>query len=185
MTMRILDWFFVACLVILMAAGCGQESDVEEEPTLVSARPGDGPDPLPPMGEVVIDDLDGSAERWGDDVYELHTAGDEAPAIENDTLTLTVSYSGGCARHDFTLVADDAFRDSAPVQLDVFLAHDANDDPCEAYPTVAFEFDLTPVRALYGETFGTDAGAVVLRVHHEEGPADDRVVVFSLTYPFD
>ena len=37
-------------------------------------------------------------DHWGDDVYELATGGD-APRIAEDVLTVTVSYSGGCARH--------------------------------------------------------------------------------------
>ena len=184
MPLRRTNWL-IACLVILIAAGCGQESDVGEEPGLVSVGPGDVSDPLPLMGEVVIDDMDRSLDHWGDDDYELHTVGEAAPVIEDDTLTLTVSYGGGCARHDFTLVADDEFREPNPVQLDVFLAHDANDDRCEAYPTEAYEFDLTPVRTLYRETYGTDAGTILLRFHGQDVPEDDPVVVYSLAYTFE
>lgn len=173
----------VACLAILMAAGCGQESEVEEEPRLVSVGPG-ASDPPPPIGEVVIDDMDMPLEHWGDDEYELHTDGETAPVIDNDTLTLTVSYSGGCARHDFTLVADDEFRESDPVHLDVFLAHNANGDRCEAYPTVAYEFDLAPLRTLYEETYGREAGAIVLRFHGQDIPGDIPVVIFSVRYMF-
>ena len=184
MALRKALWI-VICLLILLAAGCGEESDIGEEQGLVSVRPGDLPDPLPLMGQVVIDDLDGSPDRWGDDAYELHTADDGAPAIEDDTLTLTVSYGGSCARHDFTLLADGQFLDTDTVQLDLFLAHDANDDSCEAYPTEAYEFDLSPVRALYRETFGTDAGAILLRIHSRDVPGDIPVVVYSLTYTFE
>ena len=175
----------VACLVILLAAGCGQESDVGEEPGLVSVGPGDGSDPPPLTGEVVIDDMHTPLDHWGNDDYELHTAGEAAPAIEDDTLTLTVSYSGGCARHDFTLVAHDEFRESDPVELDVFLAHEANDDRCEAYPTEAYEFDLTPVRTLHQGTYGTDAGAILLRFHGQDVPEEFSVVDFSLMYSFE
>ena len=175
----------VVCLLILLAAGCRDDSKVGEEPGLVSWRPGEGPDAPPPTGEVVIDGMDRPLDHWGDDDYELHTGGDAAPVIEGDTLRLTVSYTGGCRRHDFTLVADDAFQESNPVQLDVFLAHDGNDDRCEAYPTETYEFDLTPVRTLYRETYGTDAGAVLLRLHGRDVPEDDPVVVYSLTYTFE
>ena len=137
------------------------------------------------MGEVVIDDLGTALDHWGDDAYELHTVGEQAPAIEDDTLTLTVSYSGGCARHDFTLVADDPFRGRDPAQLDVILAHDGNNDRCEAYPTETYAFDLTPVRTLYRETYGTDAGAILLRFHGQDVPTDAPVAFYSLIYTLE
>ena len=118
-------------------------------------------------------------------MYELHTVGEGAPVVEDDALTLTLSYGGGCARHDFTLVADGEFRESNPVQLDVFLAHDANDDRCQAYPTEAYEFDLTPIQVLYRETYGTDAGAVLLHFYGQDIPHDDPVLFYSLIYTFE
>ncbi|MDE0206943.1 MAG: hypothetical protein OXP66_13070 [Candidatus Tectomicrobia bacterium] len=177
--------WLLAWLVILMAAGCSQESDVGEEPGLGSVTPGGSPDPLPPMGDVVIDDLDTPLDHWGGDNCRLHTAGDAAPVIEDGTLTLTVSYSGGCARHDFTLVADDEFRESDPVELDVFLAHEGNGDRCEAYETRVYEFDLAPVRELYLDTYGTNSGAILLRFQGRDVPEDDPVVVYLLMYTFD
>lgn len=70
------------------------------------------------------------------------------------------------------------------MELDVFLAHDGNDDTCEAYPTEAYKFDLTPIRTRYRETYGTDVGAVLLRFHGEDVPEDDPVVVHTLLYTF-
>jgi len=184
MSLRRISWL-VACLVIPFAVGCGQESGVVKEEEPVSVTPGDVPDPRPLMGELVIDDIGMALDHWGDDVYELHTVGEGAPVVEDDALTLTVSYGGGCARHDFTLVADGEFRESNPVQLDVFLAHDANDDRCQAYPTEAYEFDLTPIQVLYRETYGTDAGAVLLHFYGQDVPHDDPVLFYSLIYTFD
>ena len=152
---------------------------------LASTTGDDAPDPSALVGEVVIDDLDTALDHWGDDAYELHAVGEQAPAIEGDTLTLTVSYGGGCARHDFTLVADDPFRGRDPAQLDVILAHDGNNDRCEAYPTETYAFDLTPVRTLYRETYGTDAGAILLRFHGQDVPADVPVAFFSLIYTLE
>ena len=91
----------------------------------------------------------------------------------------------GCARHDFTLVADDPFRGRDPAQLDVILAHDGNNDRCEAYPTETYAFDLTPVRTLYRETYGTDAGAILLRFHGQDVPTDAPVAFYSLIYTLE
>ena len=175
----------VLCLLVLLVVGCGEESEVGGDKGPATRTPRDGPDPPALMGEVVFDDLRTALDQWGDDDYELHTAGDDAPAIEGDTLALTVSYSGGCARHDFTLVADDPFVGRDPAELDVILAHDGNNDRCEAYPTVTYAFDLTPVRVLYRDTYGMDTGAVLLRFHAQDVPGDVPVAFFSLVYTLE
>lgn len=151
-----------------------------------SAVPGDVDHQPPFAGMVVINDTGLAIGHWGDDVYQL-ARGDEAPRIVEDVLTVTVSYSGGCARHDFTLVADSQFQGSDPVRLNVHLAHDAHGDPCEAYPTDRYEFDLTPLRRLYQDAYGLDEGVIVLRLM---GPAPFRTspdtgYSFTITYAFE
>ena len=152
----------VFCLLVLFAVGCGQGSDTVTEDT-VTVTPGDGVDPLPLMGEVVIADMRMAPGQWGHDAYEIGT-GDDAPVIEDDTLTLTVSYSGGCEHHDFALVTSGLFLESYPVQLAVAVAHDANGDRCEAYLTTEYEFDLTPIKTLYQEAYREAAGTIVLLI---------------------
>ena len=92
----------------------------------------------------------------GDDDYALNAAG-----IAGDTLTLNLSYGGG-AEHEFTLVAAETFMESSPVQLAVHLAHDAHGDPCEAWLTTDYEFDLTAIRDRYRQQYGSAAGRIVL-----------------------
>ena len=53
-----------------------------------------------------------------------------SPRLEERALYLTVQYSGGCANHEFDV--------RSHVQNDtsyVWLQHDGNGDPCEAYLT--------------------------------------------------
>lgn len=116
-------------------------------------------------GTVVITD---KADNWGTDDYALNAA-----TIVGDTLTLNVSYSGGCERHDFTLVAAQEFMESDPVQLRVTLAHDANNDACEAYPTEDYHFDLGEIKTLYQEAYQQKAGTIVLRL---AGAPDGQIV---------
>lgn len=121
------------CLVALVAAACGdpEPDTVREGPDSITRV---DVDDLPLTGEVVVNDANMTVDHWGDDPYTLESAGD-APALEGDTLTLTLSYSGGCARHDFTLVTAGYFLEPNPVQLNLHLVHDVHEDPCEAYPT--------------------------------------------------
>lgn len=120
-------------------------------------------------GTVVIAD---NADKWGTDDYVLNAA-----TIVSDTLTLNVSYSGGCKRHDFTLVAAAEFMESDPVQLRVTLAHDANNDACEAYPTEDYLFNLGEIKTLYQEAYRQTAGTIVLRL----AGAPERQIVYKWT----
>ncbi len=165
------------CLLLLFATACGQGQDDSLDGTS-SATPSDTDDPAPLNGSV---DLDGALTLERSDPYELQTDGEDAPFIENDTLALTVSYSGGCERHDFTLATDGSFMESDPVQLVVTLIHDANDDPCEAYPTDRYVFDLSPIKTLYQEAYRTDKGSIILNLRY--GDYSDSKFL-SLTYAF-
>ena len=128
----------------------------------------------PPRGRVVIDDGAGQGrDRWGADPYELSAA-----TIMGDTLTVTVSYSGGCETHRFTLVASNVFLESYPVQLGASLAHDANGDSCERWVTEDWDFDLTPIKRMYQDAYREDAGIIVLRLEH--APAPGLVYEFML-----
>ena len=98
-------------------------------------------------------------EAWGTDAYTINAA-----TLQADTLTLNVSYSGGCETHAFTLVAEERFLESLPVQLRVSLAHNANGDTCEAWITEDYHFDLTPLKEVYQKGYRTDTGTIVLRL---------------------
>ena len=161
---------FIFCLLLLSAAACGQGSDDNTDGAVSTTPPADTDDP-PLDGSVVInDDVDRALALQESDAYELETDGARAPVIENDTLSLTVSYGGGCETHEFILVTDGSFMESDPVKLNVTLTHNANDDPCEAYPTERYSFDLAPIKTLYREAYGTDEGSVILRLWHLPHP---------------
>ena len=120
-------------------------------------------------GRVVITDATGN---WGTDDFVLRAA-----TITDDTLRLTVSYSGGCEPHEFTLVTSGAFLESSPVQLAISVAHNANDDPCEAYPTEHYYFDLTRIKALYQQAYQQEAGTIILLL--ENAPNGQLVYQFT------
>ena len=107
-----------------------------------------------------------TADAWGTDAYVINAA-----TLEADILTLNVSYSGGCETHAFTLVAEERFLESFPVQLRVSLAHNANGDTCEAWITEDHHFDLTPIKEVYQEGYRTDTGTIALRL--KDAPPSD------------
>ncbi len=158
-----------ALCVIAMSLACGNDTD---NPVSKTSAP-DSPDVGSTAGNVVFSPGDvRSTTRWGTDDYELN-----AVAVAGDTLAVTLSYSGGCRTHRFTLVAAEAFMESDPVQLEVALAHDADGDPCEAYPTEEYHFILDPIKARYKASYGAGPGTIVLRL--------DRAPGGSLVYRFE
>ena len=161
----ILIW---STLTILCTPGCEQlqdqiKSNVGDD-TVIS-NPNDGVSP-----RVVITDAD---ENWGTDDYLLRDA-----TITDDTLRLVVSYSGGCEAHEFTLITSGMFLESAPVQLVISVAHNANDDPCEAFPTETITFDLTGIKTLYQEAYQQDEGTIILPL--ENAPNGQLVYQFAM-----
>ena len=165
----------VAVAVANAACGRGETDDSPEEPASVARSPAFETRPI--AGAVVVNDANLPEARWGEDSWELARDGD-APVVADDALTLAVSYSGGCARHDFTLVAESRFRGSDPARLVLSLAHDANGDRCEAYPTESVRFDLAPVRALWERASGRRDGVVRLLLRGAEG-ADELDLVYT------
>ena len=100
------------------------------------------------------------------DAFQLNSA-----AVNNDVLTASVSYSGGCRNHDFVLLARHAFQVTIPdsVQLKITLIHNANDDPCEASLSELLHFDLRPIKRRYQQTYNRDTGTVYLRLDGHPG----------------
>ncbi len=125
-------------------------------------------DPTVTGGNVVVAD----GRDRGDDPWVVNSA-----AIDGHRLTIDVSYTGGCRRHEFTLVISKSFRESDPVQLQAVLAHNANGDPCEAWLTESHVFDLTLIRTRYRQFYGPGPGRVVLRIEGVSGG--------NLLYEFD
>lgn len=133
--------------------GTGDESDVPEvEP--ISLRPAANPDELSldPYSIVAL-------------LNDTTTAGLSSfadVAIESDTLRLRVAYEGGCAEHEFTLVAFGSFLESHPLQMGVVLVHDAHGDACQQQIETELRFDLTPLAEAYRPLNGP-SGRIVLR----------------------
>ena len=128
------------------------------------------PDEVFYTGTVFIGD---SGNRFGTDEYALNSA-----TITDDTLNISVSYSGGCKDHQFTLVVSDTFLESFPVQLHASIAHNANGDTCEAYPTENYRFDLTSIKTMYQEAYRQEAGIIVLRL--KDAPDAELVYEFTM-----
>jgi hypothetical protein len=87
---------------------------------------------------------------------QLDPFGLEGIAIVEDTISLNVTYSGGCKEHCFSLYMSPAsFLESSPVQANLYLRHNSNGDACEAFINKAVSFNLRPIAELYKSLYGS------------------------------
>lgn len=100
-----------------------------------------------------------SSSTFTSDPYDLNSA-----SIDGDVLTVDVSYAGGCAQHFFQFCYDPSFLESAPVQVNVELSHDGQDDSCEAYPSETLMFDLVPLKQAWQSSYGGSDGEMIIRL---------------------
>ena len=188
---------FLFSLIILFAIGCNNMSNEILDGTDTDSDPDDSvsvsPDDIPPddtqlWGDVVIlKDVDNAADEWADNAIDFNSPYHfNSATIEGDTLTVSVSYGGGCETHEFALLAEPAFMESFPVQLGISIVHNANADFCERWVEEAYHFDLTPIKKKYQEAYKQDAGTIHLRmiasldiVTFPQGVPDDLVYEFT------
>ena len=170
----------VLCSVALLALACGQESDIlTEDGDQAPTDFFEGGIDKPLTGELIINDLDLPADQWGSDPFTIQTFDGLAPVLRGNTLSVTVSYGGGCGEHDLALIVYDNLLESNPVRLQTTLAHDAHGDRCKAYPTETLTFDLTPIKELYQFTHQENEGSILLLLGSADGEAHEIVYSFS------
>jgi len=91
--------------------------------------------------------------QW-EEVTEVAFAIDTA-FVTGDTLRAIVSYSGGCAKHEFTLEKSGFMMKSLPPKQPLRIVHRSEGDPCRALIREELSFDLNSYR-------GTPDGVTVL-----------------------
>ena len=83
----------------------------------------------------------------------------------NGIMHMSVSYGGGCADHYFQVyMSPSAFYKSYPVQADLYIYHEDNDDPCDAWLTTEIDVSIVPIIRRHEEIFGR-SDAIMLNVY--------------------
>jgi len=103
-------------------------------------------------------------------------------SLYGDILTIYLRYSGGCNLHTYNLFwTPDAFLESEPIQVNLYLSHSGYDDPCDAIIGDSPSFDITAIRNAYIETYGTP-GRLQLNVYgyFEDEPGDRVSILFDI-----
>lgn len=119
---------FNLLFLALIFAACGTSQNVISESS----------DGEKPQRNVKIKAEIGDASGMESDWYSIDTA-----YIANNQLFLTISYSGGCAEHNYKAIASPAVSKSLPPKRGLKLIHDANGDSCRGMYQRIIEIDIT------------------------------------------
>lgn len=96
------------------------------------------------------------AAEWSTDTVQVHRH-----RLGGDLLSLDVGVSGGCVpTKDFALCYNPYFRETDPVQTDLYLLHDGHGDACEAYMFETLAFDLSDLGETYKRSYQADHGVI-------------------------
>ncbi|MFE3846056.1 hypothetical protein ACFL1L_04265 [Thermoplasmatota archaeon] len=83
--------------------------------------------------------------------------------LKKDLLRFNVSYGGGCEEHEFKLIAT-SFMESYPVQVNIVLSHEDNDDPCDMWVTETLIFNILPLKKSYQQLYSEESGTIVMNI---------------------
>ena len=83
------------------------------------------------------------------DLFEIKSA-----KIVGNSLFMVVTFSGGCAEHNFDFIGSPMVMKSLPAKRSVKLIHDKNDDSCRSIVTKTLEIDLKNIA--YKQTTGSE-----------------------------
>ncbi len=88
-----------------------------------------------------------------------------AATLDGDTLSVEVSYGGGCEAHTFTLCwPDQSFAESSPVQATLELYHDDGGDMCDAWMSETLLISLIPLKQAWEAAYGPGPGTTIVHI---------------------
>ena len=84
-------------------------------------------------------------------------------SLKNDILSVVISYSGGCAKHEFSLGAVFTNTGCSPV-ANLVLGHENNNDTCKKILREHLDFNLMPLKKKCQQVCGIKADSIVLNL---------------------
>ena len=115
--------------------------------------------------QVIVFDSESYMKKMKMDSFNLI----EAKLIKSDILSILVSYFGGCEKHEFTLGAIPAMTNSdSTLRANLVLGHENNGDTCKKMVKEHLDFDLSPLKVKYRQTYKVKVGSVMLHLMNRE-----------------
>lgn len=100
--------------------------------------------------------------------------------MRRDVIELTNRYGGGCEEHIFDLYWDGLFMESNPVQVNLQLSHNSNNDVCRALITEKVFFDLSLLKTSYSAGYQTSQGEIIIHIYEPDSIKTARqTVIYS------
>ena len=87
--------------------------------------------------------------------------------IYKNFLKFNISYSGGCMEHIFKLIST-SFMESYPVQVNILLSHEDNNDSCEAWITEILIYDISPLKVSWQKLYNEKNGIIIMNIENWE-----------------
>jgi len=78
-------------------------------------------------------------------------------------LEFNISYGGGCEEHEFQLYST-SFMESYPVQVNILLSHEDNDDPCDMWITETLIFNIFPLKESWQKSYNNNSGIIIMNI---------------------
>ena len=91
----------------------------------------------------------------------------EEATIEYDTLWLKTLHSGNCEMHIYDGCFSE-FAESSPVQVTIYISHNANGDECESSIGRDQPFDLSSIKQAYQDGYGVEGGTIMINIEGTE-----------------
>ena len=163
-TPALLIWVILMAIAVLLIAGCALVDGTDNTGSKTALIKG--------RNLEFVDPVTFNRSDFPADAAEVVDA-----SLVSDSLVLMIRHSGGCESHIYRLIAWNYWLESLPVQLHAILAHDDQDDPCDAIVTERVAFGLTTLRNEFFEAYA-GPGDVVLEVSDDIGNA------YAIRYQF-
>ncbi len=154
-------------LILLLISACSEACSEASGPVELSPNA---------AGRIVVS-FGASIQAMKRDRYGIESA-----RVADDTLHVRVSHGGGCATHEYGLIAYNGWLESNPVQVGAMVLHDGHGDTCLALIHKDLRYDLQPLRAAYAESYRTTHGTIIIRLSNPASPSASPLS--SLTYTF-
>ena len=88
--------------------------------------------------------------------------------LKDDNLSLIVTYSGGCKKHEFVLAATSDSTNSDLKKVNLTLSHDNKGDICKKIVRDSLNFDLLPLKERFQQNYGKKDGSMILHLKDKD-----------------
>lgn len=88
--------------------------------------------------------------------------------LKDDNLSLIVTYSGGCKKHEFVLAATSHSTNSDLKKVNLTLSHDNKGDICKKIVRDSLNFDLLPLKERFQQNYGKKEGSMILHLKDKD-----------------